>query len=368
MSPRHLTLLGAGAALLVTVALLAPVAAQAPAGIANALGAEAQAKAAGTLPRTADGHPDLQGNWSNATVTPIERPAGQPSALSKDVVAKIEKGVVDRIERLAAPSDPKRDAPPQGGDGSTGAAGNVGGYNNFWIDAGDRVAVVNGEYRTSLIVDPPDGRVPALTPEARERQAARVKRFQQFGEYDNPENRPLAERCIASFGSNAGPPMLPNYFYNNNYTIVQTKDHVLVMTEMVHDARVIRLGKQHQHPPAHIRPWWGDSIGWWEGDTLVIETTNFHPQQIFRGASDTLKVTERLSRIDADSLLYKFTVDDPATFTRPWSGEVPFEALTEMVYEYACHEGNHALSNVLSGERSQERARAAAKKSQQQQQ
>ena len=343
-------LVGAGA-------VLAPLAAQAPAG---AKPSDATAKAG---PRMPDGTPDLQGNWSNATVTPLERPPGQPAALSPAIVARIEKGVQDRIEALAKPSDPNRQAPPQGGDGSTGAAGNVGGYNNFWIDAGERVAVVNGEYRTSLIVDPPDGRVPALTEAARARQAERLKRFQSVGEYDNPENRPLAERCISSFGSNAGPPMLPNYFYNNNYTIVQTPDHVMVMTEMVHDARIIRIGKQHTHPPAHVRPWWGDSIGWWEGDTLVIETTNFHPQQLFRGASDTLKVTERLSRVDGDTLLYKFTIDDPQTFTRPWSGELPFEKLDDLIYEYACHEGNYALSNVLSGERSQEKAREAAKKS-----
>jgi hypothetical protein len=340
--------------------LLSPLAAQAPAGIARPPDADAATTAAWSLPRTADGHPDLQGNWTNATVTPLERPPGQPPVLSKDVVAKIEKGVVDRIQRLAAPSDPNRPAPPQGGDGSTGAAGNVGGYNNFWIDAGDRVAVVNGEYRTSLIVDPPDGRVPALTDEARARQAERTKRAAQFGQYDNPENRPLAERCLASFGSNAGPPMLPNYFYNNNYTIVQARDHVLIMTEMVHDTRIIRLGRQHERLPASVRPWWGDSIGWWDGDTLVIETTNFHPSQVFRGASDSLKVTERLSRADADTLLYKFTIDDPKTFTRPWSGEVPFEQLDELIYEYACHEGNYALSNVLSGERSQEKARGGA--------
>jgi hypothetical protein len=352
------------AALLGAGALLVPLAAQAPAGIARPSGAPGGTPAkAWTVPRTAEGTPDLQGNWTNATVTPLERQPGQPPLHSKEAVAGIEKGVRDRIERLAKPGAPNREAPPQGGDGSTGAAGNVGGYNNFWIDAGERVAVVNGEYRTSLIVDPPDGRIPALTEAGRARQAERVKRFQQFAEYDNPENRPLAERCIASFGSNAGPPMLPNYFYNNNYTIVQTRDHVLVMTEMVHDARVIRLGKQHQHPPAHVRPWWGDSIGWWEGDTLVIETTNFHPQQVFRGASDTLKVVERLSRVDADTLLYKFTIDDPQTFSRPWSGEVPFEKLDELIYEYACHEGNYALMNVLSGERSQEKARAAAKKS-----
>jgi hypothetical protein len=155
--------------------------------------------------------------------------------------------------------------------------------------------------------------------------------------------------------------MLSNYFYNNNYTIVQTRDHVMIMTEMVHDVRVIRIGKQHQRLPAHVRQWWGDSIGWYEGDTLVIETTNFHPQQIFRGASDTLKVTERISRMDADTLLYTFTIDDPQTFTRPWSGEVPFEQLDELIYEYACHEANYALSNVLSGARAQEKADAAKK-------
>jgi hypothetical protein len=345
--------LGALGSLAVAAGLsLAPVEAQAPAGIARPY----------TPPRTADGHPDLQGNWSNATVTPLERPPGQPPALSADAVAKIEKGVQDRIQRLAAPSDPNRPAPPQGGDGSTGAAGNVGGYNNFWIDAGERVAVINGEYRTSLIVDPADGRVPAHTEAAKLRLAERAKRNGQFGQYDNPENRPLAERCLASFGSNAGPPMLPNYFYNNNYTIVQTPDHVMIMTEMVHDVRVIRLGKDRPRLPAAVRPWWGDSIGWWEGDTLVVETTNFHPAQVFRGASDTLKVTERLSRLDADTLLYKFTIDDPQTFSRPWSGEVPFEQLDEQIYEYACHEGNYALSNVLSGERAQEKARADAPK------
>ncbi len=330
---------------------LAPVAAQAPAG---------GAAAAWTMPRTPEGTPDLQGNWSNATITPLERPPGQPAVLSADVVAKMEKGVQDRIERLAKPSDPNRPAPPQGGDGSTGAAGNVGGYNNFWIDAGERVAVVNGEYRTSLIVDPPDARVPPMTEAALARSAERNKRAAQFGQYDNPENRPLAERCIASFGSNAGPPMLPNYFYNNNYTIVQTPDHVLVMTEMVHDARIIRIGKDRPRLPAHVRPWWGDSIGWWEGDTLVVETTNFHPSQVFRGASDTLKVTERITRVDADTLLYKFTIDDPQVFSRPWSGEVPFEKLDDLIYEYACHEGNYALMNVLSGERAQEKARAGA--------
>lgn len=332
--------------------LLTPAAAQAPASIAKPW----------SMPRTPDGRPDLQGNWTNATITPLERPKDQGPVLSAAEVARIEKGMADRVERLAQPSDPNRPAPPQGGDGSTGAAGNVGGYNNFWIDPGERVAVVNGEARSSLIVDPPDGRVPALTDAGRARQAARLARARQFGQYDNPENRPLGERCIMSFGSNAGPPMLPNYFYNNNYTIVQTKDHIMILAEMVHDARIVRMGGERL--PKHLRPWMGDSIGRWEGDTLVVETTNFHPLQLFRGASDDLKVTERFTRVSADTITYKFTIDDSTTFTTPWSGEVPFNALDDRVYEYACHEGNYALSNVLSGERAQERE-AAKKKTQQ---
>ncbi|MGH9176212.1 MAG: hypothetical protein ACRD1H_17730, partial [Vicinamibacterales bacterium] len=169
-----------------------------------------------TMPRTPDGKPDLQGRWSNATLTPLERAEGTPLVMSREEVAKREKGFSDRVERLAEASDPDRPAPPKGGDGSVGAAGNVGGYNNFWIDPGDRVAMVNGEYRASLIVDPPNGRVPAQTPEARQRGVQRMAAMKGRGQYDHPEFRPLAERCLMSFGSNAGPPMLPNYFYNNN--------------------------------------------------------------------------------------------------------------------------------------------------------
>jgi hypothetical protein len=307
-----------------------------------------------TVPRTPDGKPDLQGNWTNETLTPLERPNGVTSlTMSDEEAARLEKGIAARRERLAQPSDPNRPAPPQGGDGSTGAAGNVGGYNNFWLAPGEKVARVDGVARTSLIVDPPDGRVPALTADARKRQQDRQAANRKFGQYDHPELRPLAERCMTSFGSNAGPPMLPNYFYNNNYQIVQTKDHVMILVEMVHDARVIRMGGAHL--PRHLRPWYGDSIGRWDGDTLVVETTNFHPQQMFRGASENLKVIERFTRTGPDTILYTFTIDDPTTFSRPWSGEVPFTRMNELIYEYACHEGNYALSNILSGERARER-------------
>ncbi len=312
------------------------------------------------LPRTADGRPDLQGNWSNATLTPLERPANLPLVLNKEQVARLEKVRSDTIEKLGQKSDPNRPAPPVGGDGSTGAAGNVGGYNYFWIDAGDHIMTINGESRSSIIVEPANGRVPPLTEAARARQTARFARMRQFGEYDNPENRPLAERCIMSFGSNAGPPMLPNYFYNNNYTIVQTPSHVMIMTEMVHDARIIHMRPKEAVSPL-VRPWMGVSYGRWEGDTLVVETTNFHPNQTFRSASDSLKLTERFTRTGPYTIFYRFTVEDPSTFTAPWRGELAFNSMEDLVYEYACHEANYALSNVLSGARAQEREAAKKK-------
>ncbi len=322
-------------------------------------------------PRTPDGHPDLQGNWTNATLTPLERPAGLPRALNKTQAAALEKIRADTVETLSKPSDPNRTAPPVGGDGSTGAAGNVGGYNYVWIDAGDHVAFVNGELRSSFIVDPANGRLPPLTPAARAWAQQRGARSRQFGQYDNPENRPLAERCLMSFGSNAGPPMLPNGFYNNNYTIVQTKNHVMIMTEMVHDVRIIKLGKPTPRSPG-VRPWMGESWGRWEGDTLVVETTGFYPLQELSqsvglggawGANDSLRVVEKFTRTRDNVILYRFTVHDPLNFTAPWSGELPMIAMDEQIYEYACHEGNYAMSNVLSGARAMEREAAAKKKS-----
>jgi len=314
------------------------------------------------MPRTANGHPDLQGNWSNATLTPIQRPRDQSLVVSLEAGVARAQEQADYVARRAAPSDPNRSAPPVGGDGNNRpGAGAVGGYNDFYIDRGSEFAIYNGEIRSSLIVDPVDGRYPARTEasNARRSEARRLRGAAGIGQYDNPENRPLAERCLKSFGSNMGPPMLPNYFYNNNYTIVQTADHVMIMTEMVHDTRVIRLGEP-KPLPANLQPWFGDSWGHWQGDTLVVETTNFHPTQrrggIISGTSEKLKVTERFTRADENTFLnYEFTVEDPETFTRPFSGEVPFKGLPEQVFEYACHEGNYALFNILSGARAQER-------------
>ena len=314
-----------------------------------------------TIPRLADGTPDFQGNWSNATMTPILRAEGRPLVLDPDQVLAMEGRRQSLIEAEAQPSDPDREAPPVGGDGSTGAAGGVGGYNYFFIDAGDRVAWYNGEPRGSLITFPPDGQRPTLTEEGQRQARERLAFTRQFGAYDNPENRPLSERCIMSFGSNGGPPMLPNYFYNNNYTIVQTPDAIMIMTEMVHDVRIVQMGQPRRLPP-HLRPWMGDSWGHWAGDTLVVETTNIRLDQwVFAGSaarfapSESVRVIERFTRPSDHQLNYEFTVEDPEILTTAIRGEMPFNRLDGLLYEYACHEANYALENVLSGARSQER-------------
>ena len=327
------------------------------------------------LPRTADGKPDLQGSWSNATLTPLERQKGQSLILSDEEAARIEDRTRQVAEFRDMPSDPDRPPPSKGGDErqlppgeptfieriSAAAGGAVGGYNGFWLDPGERVLRIDGKARSSIVIDPPDGRVPGLTAEARKEMAGEAAFRKKFGAFDHPELRGLAERCLTSFGSNMGPPMLPNYFYNNNYQIVQTKDHVMIMTEMVHDVRVIRLNDT-KHPPKHVRLWFGDSIGRWEADTLVVETTNFHPLQEYRGASENLKVIERFTRTGPDAILYRFTIEDPTTFTASWTGELVFNRFNEMIFEYACHEGNYALANILGGERAKEKREAEGKK------
>jgi hypothetical protein len=322
-------------------------------GLVASTAAQSRASTAGdwVIPRTLDGHPDFQGTWTNVTLTPFERPEDQESpVLTWEQVQERQGNAEARIERGARASDPNRSAPQAGG--------NVGGYNNVYIDRGTNIAIVNGEYRSSLITRPSDGRRPALTSEGEERVAERRAFRGQFEQYDHPELRPLGERCMMSFGSSSGPPMIPNSFYNNNYIFVQTAGHILIMSEMVHDARIIRFGSGPRLPP-HVRPWMGDSWARWEGDALIIETTNLNPQQTFRGTVPTehLKVTERLTRVDG-GILYEFTVDDPTTYSSPWGGEIPFTPLNDRVYEYACHEGNYALSNILSGERYQERLEA----------
>lgn len=317
---------------------------------------------ANEIPRTADGRPDLSGNYDVATLTPLQRPQiyGDRLFLTVEEAKAIEERERALMTAGQKTSDGDREAPPEGGDGSRGAAGNVGGYNSFWIDRGDDAFEIDGTFRTSIIVDPPDGRRPEMTPAAMARSTARRSRFRQNtgeawwlesdgpGPYDDPELRPLGERCLLGFGSTSGPPMLP-VLYNNMKRIVQTPDHVMILVEMVHDARIIRLGSEHA--PPEVRKWTGDSIGHWEGDTLVVDTTNFRDRPGLGSASENLHVVERFKRLDKENLLYSFTVEDPTVWTEPWSGEYSWPASQNSVYEYACHEANYALGNVMRGAR-----------------
>lgn len=228
----------------------------------------------------------------------------------------------------------------------------------YW-ERDSQVARVDGEPRSSLIQFPGNGRIANLTPRGVQRQQERLDFRSQFGASDHPELRSLADRCLTGLGSNAGPPMLPNNRYNDNYTIVQNRDHVVILTEMVHDARIIRLGEPDPLPE-HVRPWFGDSWGHWEGETLVVETTNIHDRQLFnqpftlRVHSRNAKVIERFTRTAEDAILYEFEVDDPDTYVETWGGQIPMLRLDGLLYEYACHEGNYSMEGILRGARYQE--------------
>ena len=306
----------------------------------------AAADATWKTPRTAHGRPDLQGTWTSATLTRLERADefGDRRALTEAEAAKIEGTEARYVADAAKPSDlAKKD--PNCVNFQFGC-----GYNNFWIDRGSQVVTVNGEKRTSLLVEPANGKVPPLTPERREQLA---KERTAHGSYDGPEARPLGDRCLLAFGSSSGPPMLP-VLYNNHYQIVQNGDTVVILVEMVHDARIIRIGDTHV--PSTVRKWMGDSIGRWEGDTLIVETTGFTQWEKFRGATPDMKVTERFTRTGPDSMLYQFRIEDPAAFVTAFAGEFPFHSTDERIYEYACHEGNYALPGILAGAREQEKA------------
>jgi hypothetical protein len=320
----------------------------------NALAAEPASKGKTSIPRTADGKPDFGGFWTHETITPLERPQqfGERNVLKPEELAAAEKFASDHVAKSDAPTDPKakvQDLPHDCGYGFTGA--NCG-YNNFWVDRGEKVLRIKGEPRASILTEPANGRMPPLLPEAGKRISAQNASFRKgAGPVDGPELRSLGERCILSFGSNGGPPMLPN-MYNNAYQFVQTKDNFLVLVEMVHDARVVRFNGKPL--PASVPKWLGDSIGRWEGETMVIETTNFHPLHTFRGAGTNRKVTEKFSYLSPNEVLYQFTVNDPTTFSKPFGGELVFNRTNEAVYEYACHEGNYALPGILAGARAEE--------------
>ncbi len=322
-------------------------------------------------PLAAQAHPDLSGTYNVETITPVERPAGVDKlVLSDREAAALEAYEAQRNVAEAEPLDPNRTAPPSGGEQTRpksyleflerAGGGVVGGYNRFWLSEGTKVITVNGEKRSSIVVDPPDGHIPQMKPEARRRNAAFLSgrvdpsaaengRSGPPGAYDGPEARPLSERCLLGFGSTSGPPALPNYFYNNLKQIVQTDDSVMILNEMIHDARIIRMNAEHL-PPA-IRSWMGDSVGHWEGDTLVVDTTNFTDKTQFQGSRENLHVIERFTKLDNGSLVYRFTVEDPTTWDRSWTGEYPWVASSEQIYQYACHEGNYSLGGVLRGAR-----------------
>jgi hypothetical protein len=318
------------------------------ASIAATLAGSTSAAPAYHAPRTSFGDPDLQGLWTNASITTLERARGATSlVITPAEAAKLEAQNKAWLAENDKPTDPAKGAPPAGDD--------PGGYNSFWLDLGSKYGVVNGQIRTSWVVDPPDGRVPYSAKGRQDMMAAAIPQFQNF---DGPEVRSLGERCIVGYGSTSGPPML-NVLYNNNYQIVQSPGYVTIIVEMNHDARIIRLGGTHL--PANITPWMGDSIGHWEGDTLVVETTNLNPGQRFTAdirhriyiAPDS-KVTERFTRVSPTDILYEFKVEEPTAYTQTWRGEIPFRATKGPMYEYACHEGNYSLPGILSGARVQE--------------
>jgi hypothetical protein len=304
------------------------------AGLAAAVLLLAQGKT-WTAPRTPDGNPDLQGTWSTATLTPLERPAdlaGKPFFTEQEA-AEYEKQFLLQANR------DRRDG---GADTDVGRA-----YNEFWFSRGSHLVASR---RTSLVVDPPDGKIPPLTAEAQKRQADRAAQTSAHP-FDGPEDRPLAERCI--LWPTAGPPMIPGG-YNNNYQIVQAPGYVMILVEMIHDVRIIPTDGRPHLPPG-VRQWMGDSRGRWEGDTLVVDTTNFTDKTNFRGASKDLHLTERFTRIGPETILYEFTVDDPAAFTRTWKAEIPMQKTQESILEYACNEGNYAMAGVLGGARAEEK-------------
>lgn len=315
---------------------------------ATALAAPATAAPRGAVP-------DLQGVWNNATLTPFERPAAAKGRLVLDPASA--KAIVSENDAFAEKArqnvDPKtrtEDLPHDCGRGFTGA--NCG-YDFTWTDYGTSLVTIDGGQRSSILTEPGDGKLPPMTPGGRARaKAARDARAGAKG-FEGPESRSLGERCIVSFGSSAGPPMLP-LLYNNNYAIVQTPDEVAIQVEMVHEVRHIRLNAAHRTDG--VKTWMGDSVGRYEGGTLVIDTIGMRPEQpLQRGGSPDTHVVERLTRISPREILYQFRVEDPSSFTAPYAGELIFNATKGPIYEYACQEGNYGLHGILAGARENEK-------------
>ena len=345
MSVRNLT---SGSVLAVVTAMFLfatiPAAGQAPAAAPRAGAAVAKPSA---LPRTPDGKPDLQGIWDFRTITPMQRPT---DLAGKDVLNEQEAAEFEVKNQRN--QDNREATPGRLVNGQQSNADVERAYNDFWWDFGKNIVSTR---RTSLVIDPQDGRIPALTPEAQKRaDAAREARERSAW---GPEDRGVSERCIMGF--NAGPPMVPSA-YNNNMQLIQTRDYVVIHNEMVHNARVVPLDAR---PHGKLRQWNGDSRAHWEGDTLVIETTSFSGETAFQNSSETLRLTEKFRRVDADTLIYEFTANDPKTWMKPWTAQIPMRRSDEHIYEYACHEANYGMTNLLKGARYLEKeADAAGKK------
>jgi hypothetical protein len=280
--------------------------------------------------------PDLQGIWTNQTLTPLERPA---DLAGKEFFTPAEAQAYAKtlVERNNAD---RRDGPAEA-DVSRA-------YNDFWWDRGTQMAAT---LRTSLVIDPRDGKIPALTPAAQKRQAERAA-YRRAHPADGPEDRSLAERCLV--WPTGGPPMMPS-FYNNNYQIVQSPGYVAIWIEMIHDVRMIPVAatakEARAHLPKDVRLWMGDPVGHWEGDTLVVDSTNFTGNNSFRGSGENLHLIEKLTRVAPDMILYEYTIDDPESFVNPWTVQVPFRPSEGPLLEYACHEGNYAMEGILAGAR-----------------
>ncbi len=289
--------------------------------------------------RLASGHPDLQGDWTNTSMTRLER--GNPSlplVLDEETRVRLETARARQSAAANARTDPSEGAPAVGGA--------IGGYNQYWINLGDHLAVINGQARSSWIVEPDDGRMPVS-----EAGQARIEEILARRGYTDPEGLNPADRCLVGSRGSGGPPMLNN-IYNNTYQIVQTPDAVVINVEMMHDARIVRMGEDHKASP--LSQWLGDSVGRWDGDTLVVTTRNWkrdhgNYEPIF--LSDQAVVTERFTRVGDDELFYEFTIDDPVFYDQTWRGEMIFHTATGPVHEYACHEGNYAMTGILAGAR-----------------
>ncbi len=311
-----------------------------------------------TAPRLAIGQPDLQGAWSNASITGLTRPAEFKTLTLTDEQALQSASTNPLVVRQQTDDAGSKLTQQDGKDLNSGR-----GYNAFWISPGTAFGKVKDTWRTSWIVDPPNGQVP-MSAEGRKMLGNPATRRRGTG-YDNPEERSLGERCIISFAGNGGPVLMNSQYYNDNYRIVQSPTHVMIDVEMNHDARIITLFPNAEAAraavgPDAIRPWLGEAVGWWEGDTLVAETTKFHPSQFGAGrisVSEKGKVTERFTRYSDDQILYEFEVSDPLLYTQTWKGEMSLNHMKgdQDVYEYACHEGNYGITGILAGGRKNDR-------------